>query len=46
MNVKWHVIKAVNTDLDAEIELKHLYISTQYPIVYDESDKQSMGNGE
>ena len=46
MNVKWHVIKAVNTDLDAEIELKQLYISTQYPIVYDESDKQSMGNGE
>lgn len=27
-NVRWHLIKAVNPDLDAEIELKHLYIST------------------
>lgn len=27
MNIKWHLIIASNPDLDAEIELKHLYIS-------------------
>lgn len=45
-NVKCHLIKATNPDLATEIELKHLYISTHYPIFYDASDKQSLGSGE